>query len=207
MLPDLSTCKIVIIGLGYVGLPLAIEFAKTTQCLRSKKKVNRKIIGFDVDTQRIKDLKNNFDKTGEISSSELEANKQIIFTSDNKDIYSSDVFIVTVPTPIDKAKRPDIKPIKNACMSIGKAIKKRNMLKETCPVIIFESTVYPGLTEEICVKIIEEFSELKFNEITSKGFVCGYSPERINPGDKVHKLTNIKKVTSGSTLEVSKYQG
>ena len=205
MLPDLSSCKIVIIGLGYVGLPLAIEFAKTNKCLRSKKKLNREIIGFDIDKQRIKDLKNNFDKTGEISSIDLEANKNIRFTYDIDDIQSSDVYIVTVPTPIDNAKRPDINPIKNACKSIGSSIKKRNKLKESCPVIIFESTVYPGLTEEICVKIIEEFSQLQFNELTSNGFVCGYSPERINPGDKVHRLTNIRKITSGSNFEVANW--
>ena len=203
MLPELSTCTIAVIGLGYVGLPLAIEFVKIQKCLRTKKDLKRKIIGFDVDIERIKELKNNHDKTGEISSNELAASQKINFTSNVENICDADVYIVTVPTPIDNAKRPDINPIKKACQSIGNSIKKRTQLKKSCPVIIFESTVYPGLTEDICVKIIEDFSGLKFNELSPRGFVCGYSPERINPGDNLHRLTNIKKITSGSTKEVS----
>ncbi len=203
MLPEISTCKIVVIGLGYVGLPLAIEFSKTEACLRSKKTLKREIIGFDVDLERIEELINNNDKTGEISSLELQENKKIFFTSNINDLYHADVYIVTVPTPIDNAKRPDINPIKKACESIGNSIKIRNKSKKSCPIIIFESTVYPGLTEEVCVKIIEQISGLKYNELTSNGFACGYSPERINPGDKVHRLTNIKKVTSGSNEQVA----
>ena len=135
----------------------------------------------------------------------LKKNKKVLFTSNTKDLHFSDVFIVTVPTPIDEAKRPDINPLKKACQSIGYIIKERSKAKKSCPVIIFESTVYPGLTEEICVKIIEDFSGLKYNEMSSNGFVCGYSPERINPGDNIHRLTNIKKITSGSNEKVSNW--
>ena len=204
-LPNIESAEISIIGLGYVGLPLCIEFSKTNICVRTQKKLNRKVIGFDIDNRRINELQNEYDKTGEISSDELKKNKRILFTSNKEDLLFSDVYIVTVPTPIDEGKRPDINPLKKACQSIGFIIKERSKSKKSCPVIIFESTVYPGLTEEICVKIIEDFSGLEYNKMSSKGFVCGYSPERINPGDAIHKLTNIKKITSGSNEKVSNW--
>ena len=159
-LPNIECAEISIIGLGYVGLPLCIEFSKTKICVRTNKKLNRKINGFDIDKQRINELENNYDKTGEISYKELKDNKEIFFTSNIKDLYSADVYIVTVPTPIDEAKSPDINPLKKACESIGSSIKERSKSKKSCPVIIFESTVFPGLTEEICVKIIEKISPL-----------------------------------------------
>jgi len=205
-LPDIKKCNIAIIGLGYVGLPLSIEFAKQKICIITKEKLQRAITGFDINIKRINSLKKNIDKTGEINSLdllELKKNKKILFTSEESFLSSADVYIVTVPTPIDEAKRPDINPIKMACKTIGKSIKFRKSQKDTCPVIIFESTVYPGLTEEICVNILEKESGLIYNEISNNGFVCGYSPERINPGDKIHTLANIKKITSGSTKEVA----
>ena len=205
-LPDLNKCNIAIIGLGYVGLPLSIEFAKKSNSIVTKENLDRVITGFDIDINRINSLKKNIDITGEINSSELlelREKKKIFFTFDQSYLCSADVYIVTVPTPIDEAKKPDINPIKMACKTIGASIKIRKKDKDTCPVIIFESTVYPGLTEEVCVDILERESGLKYNEISSNGFVCGYSPERINPGDKIHKLTNIQKITSGSTKEVA----
>ena len=202
-LPELKYSHIAVIGLGYVGLPLCIEFARTKNCIKTNQELKRKITGFDLEAKRIDSLKNNIDINGEITTNELKDNKHIIFTSDESELNSADVYIVTVPTPIDNAKRPDLNPIKMACQSIGRAINFRSKKKESCPIIIFESTVYPGLTEEVCARIIEDYSGLKFNDISNKGFVCGYSPERINPGDKDHKLTNIIKITSGSTNEVS----
>jgi len=205
-LPDTEKCNIAIIGLGYVGLPLCIEFARRRNCLITKKNLDRYIIGFDIDENRINSLNKNIDQTGEIHTSELldlKEEKKLFFTFDKSYLCSADVYIVTVPTPIDEAKRPDLNPIKIACKTISESIKLRKKAKDTCPVIIFESTVYPGLTEEICVDILEKKSNLKYNDISNNGFVCGYSPERINPGDKNHKLTNIQKITSGSTREVA----
>ena len=173
--------KLNIIGLGYVGLPLAIEFAKKYE-----------VIGFDINNDRINELKNGYDKTNEVEKSDL-LNSNIKFTS-NKDILNDcDFYIITVPTPIDKYNKPDLTPLKNASLIVGK------LLKKGC-IVIYESTVYPGCTEEDCVPILEKESGLKFNE----DFYCGYSPERINPGDKENTLTKIKKVTSGSTLETGK---
>ena len=194
-----------VLGLGYVGLPLAIEIAKTSICLRNGIQLRRKVIGYDINPKRLEELCKNIDNTGEISSAELESTRNILYTSDENLLHSADIFIVTVPTPIDEAKKPELSPIRKACKTLGKVIKKRNQKKLTCPIIIFESTVYPGLTEEICVKIIEKYSGLTYNETSKNGFVCGYSPERINPGDKVHKLTNIKKITAGSNKEVAEW--
>ena len=168
--------RICIIGLGYVGLPLALAFEKYFN-----------VIGFDTNNLRINELKKKNDATGEVSKNDLLKAKSIIFTSDQKDIKKIDIFIVTVPTPIYKNKSPDLSLLKNACYFVGKKIIKNN-------IVIFESTVFPGATEEICVPIIERISKLKFN----KDFFCGYSPERINPGQTRHKLHNIVKVTSGS---------
>ncbi len=171
--------KITIIGLGYVGLPLAVEFGK---------KFNT--VGFDINSQRISELNNCFDKTGETSKSELSESKFLKLTDLDSDISDSRIYIITVPTPVDSANIPDLTPLKKATELVGRFIKKGD-------IIIYESTVYPGCTEEFCVPIMESISKLKFNQ----DFYCGYSPERINPGDKKHTLTNIKKVVSGSTLE------
>ena len=173
--------QLAIIGMGYVGLPLALEFAK-----------KRKVIGFDINRNRISQLKLGKDKNLEFSKLELKVSNQLNFTSNKNDLKYSNCYIVTVPTPIDKFKKPDLKPLFKATEIIGRIIKKDD-------IIIYESTVYPGCVEEECVPILEKFSDLKFNQ----DFFCGYSPERINPGDKVHTISNIKKITSGSTLEVA----
>ncbi|MEM7108321.1 MAG: nucleotide sugar dehydrogenase [Bacteroidota bacterium] len=173
--------KIAVVGLGYVGLPLAVEFGKKTV-----------VIGFDVKTERVKELKNGIDKTLEVDSSELKEAIKLNFTNQQEDLAEATIYIITVPTPIDEFKTPDLEPLKRASATIGAVLKKDD-------VVIYESTVFPGCTEEICVPILEEVSGLKYNE----DFFCGYSPERINPGDKEHRLPSIKKVTSGSTEEVA----
>jgi len=173
--------KIAIIGLGYVGLPLSIEFGK-----------KRTVVGFDIDIKRISELKNGNDNTLEVTSQELNDAIYLKYTNQADDIRDCEIFIVTVPTPIDSNKKPDLSPLKKASELLGKILKKKD-------IVIYESTVYPGATEEVCVPILEKHSGLTFN----KDFFCGYSPERINPGIKEHKLTNIKKVTSGSTNEIA----
>ena len=173
--------KIAVIGLGYVGLPLAVEFSK-----------KREVIGLDVNKQRIDELKMGIDITGELSKQELIGGLNISYTNNLDDIKNCTIFIVTVPTPIDKHKRPDLTPLEKSSTSIGKIIKKND-------IVIYESTVYPGATEEVCVPILEQQSGLIFN----KEFYCGYSPERINPGDKKHRIADVKKVTSGSTPEIA----
>ena len=173
--------KLAIIGLGYVGLPLALEFAK-----------KRKVVAFDIDKERIIQLKSGKDKNLEFGKSKLKNSKLLSFTSNQKDLKNANCYIITVPTPIDKYKKPNLKPLFSASGIVGKIIKKKDL-------IIYESTVYPGCVEEDCVPILEKFSKLKFN----KDFFCGYSPERINPGDKVHTISNVKKITSGSTLEIA----
>ena len=173
---------IALIGLGYVGLPLAIEFGK-----------KRKIIGFDINHKRIEELNKGLDTTFEISKSDLKKASNLIFTTNFDELKKCKIFIITVPTPIDSLKKPDLTALKKSSESVGKIIKKGD-------IIIYESTVYPGATEEVCVPILEQYSGLKFN----KDFFCGYSPERINPGDKKHKITNIKKITAGSTIEIAR---
>jgi len=173
--------KIAVIGLGYVGLPLAVEFGK-----------KRETIGFDINLDRIEELKNGFDRTLETTSEELAEATLLSFTSSIEDIKKATIFIVTVPTPIDEYKKPDLSPLISASKSIGEVLKVGD-------IVIYESTVFPGCTEEVCVPVLEEISGLKFN----KDFFCGYSPERINPGDKEHRLPTIKKVTSGSTPEIA----
>lgn len=186
----LSEKRIAIIGLGYVGLPLAIEFGK-----------KYKVLGFDISNNRIDELSEGLDRTKEADIDELNfamglhTKSGIIglrFSSNIEDLNSCNVFIVTVPTPIDKFKAPDLTPLLKASQMLGKVLKKGD-------IVIYESTVYPGCTEEDCVPVLEKFSGLRFN----KDFFCGYSPERINPGDKINTLTKIKKVTSGSTPEVA----
>ena len=194
--PPVNSCTVGIIGLGYVGLPLAIELAIQKKCSNTLTTINRRVIGFDVNHERLSELRCGIDRTNEVSRQELQNASGLLLTSDPDDLTSVDVFIVTVPTPIDKAKRPDFMPLKKASQTVGmalSAIHKNN--PNSTPVVIYESTVYPGATEEICVPILEQTSGLVFNQ----DFSCGYSPERINPGDKVQGLTNIIKVTSGST--------
>ncbi|ALE52213.1 Vi polysaccharide biosynthesis protein VipA/TviB [Candidatus Thioglobus autotrophicus] len=173
--------KIALIGLGYVGLPLAVEFGK-----------KRKVIGFDINQNRINELKDGIDVTLETTAQELKEADQLSYTSNLDDIKDFGIYIVTVPTPIDKHKRPDLTPLEKSSESVGKILKIGD-------IVIYESTVYPGATEEICVPILEKQSGLKFNQ----DFYCGYSPERINPGDKEHRVTTIKKVTAGSTPEIA----
>ena len=199
-LPPLATCTVAMIGLGYVGLPLAVEFAKPQTCRRTGVMLRRRVIGFDINTQRLSELRAGHDRTNETSAAELQVAQLLEFTNDPALLAEADVFVVTVPTPIDSAKRPDLTPLEKASATVGKALKARAAQgASTLPVVIYESTVYPGATEEVCVPILELESGLRFNE----GFVCGYSPERINPGDSEHKLTTITKVTSGSTPEAA----
>ncbi len=173
--------KIAVIGLGYVGLPLAVEFGKICA-----------VLGFDINPSRISALKGGRDTTLEVSSKELARARHLEYTSDSGQLKDCDVFIVTVPTPIDKANRPDLMPLVKASETVGQAMRAGAL-------VIYESTVYPGCTEEVCVPILAKYSGLKFND----EFFCGYSPERINPGDKVNTLTTIKKITSGSTPQTA----
>ena len=180
---SIDNIHIGVIGLGYVGLPLAVEFGKKI-----------KTLGFDINQKRIEELRAGNDRTLETDSDELTAATHLSFTSNLEDMKSCNFFIVTVPTPIDEHKQPDLTPLVKASTALGKVIAKDS-------IIVFESTVYPGATEEVCVPIIEQESGLTFN----KDFYVGYSPERINPGDKEHRLPTIKKVTSGSTPKVAKF--
>lgn len=176
-----NNVKIAIVGLGYVGLPLAVEFGK-----------KRSVVGFDIHQARIEALKSGQDHTLEVDESELASAKQLQFSHRAEDLQECQIFIVTVPTPIDEYRQPDLTPLIKASETIGKVLKKGD-------IVIYESTVYPGATEEDCVPVLERVSGLKFNQ----DFFAGYSPERINPGDKMHRVTNIRKVTSGSTPEIA----
>ncbi|SHO53174.1 Vi polysaccharide biosynthesis UDP-N-acetylglucosamine C-6 dehydrogenase TviB [Desulfopila aestuarii] len=180
---SLQEAKPCIIGLGYVGLPLAVEFG-----------MKFPTVGFDLNHARVAELESGKDSTLEVSEEELAAVQKLTFTAEIKDIAGCNVYIVAVPTPIDQAKRPDFKPLVGASRSVGSVLKSGD-------IVIYESTVYPGATEEVCVPILEEVSGLKFNT----DFYCGYSPERINPGDKEHRLPSIVKVTSGSTPEIAEF--
>ncbi len=180
---ELSEVRLGIIGLGYVGLPLAVEFAK-----------HFPTIGFDINPKRIAELRGGHDSTLEVSDEELRAVPQLSYSDDLATLESCNTYVVTVPTPIDRHKRPDLTPLESASRAVGKVLSRGD-------VVIYESTVYPGATEEVCVPILEEVSGLQFNQ----DFFVGYSPERINPGDKVHRLTTIVKVTSGSTPETARF--
>jgi UDP-N-acetyl-D-glucosamine/UDP-N-acetyl-D-galactosamine dehydrogenase len=173
--------KIGVIGLGYVGLPLAVEFGKKID-----------VVGFDINKERIAELTKGVDRTKEVESAELKNAKHLTFSSSLEDLRRVNYFIVTVPTPVDEFKTPDLSPLRSASKTVGSVLKKGD-------IVIYESTVYPGCTEEVCVPVLESVSGLKFNV----DFFCGYSPERINPGDKQHRVTTIKKVTSGSTPDVA----
>lgn len=172
---------IAVIGLGYVGLPLAMEFGRV-----------REVIGYDISAERINELRAGVDRTRELEPVELVSAQYLRYTSEIQDLSAANIYIVTVPTPIDTSKRPDLSPLINASMAIGSVLSHGD-------IVIYESTVFPGATEEICVPVLERASSIKFNV----DFFCGYSPERINPGDKEHRLPNIVKVTSGSTPEVA----
>jgi UDP-N-acetyl-D-galactosamine dehydrogenase len=180
---SLRNCRLGVVGLGYVGLPLAVEFGKHFHT-----------VGFDIKPQRIAELRRGRDSTLETTREELKGAKRLKFTTDLKDLGACRVFIVTVPTPIDTYKRPDLTPLVKASETVGKVLKKGD-------VVVYESTVYPGCTEEVCVPVLEKFSGLRFN----RDFFAGYSPERINPGDKEHRLPSIRKITSGSTPEVAEF--
>ena len=173
--------KLAVIGLGYVGLPLALAFAK-----------RRKVIAFDTNKERVKELISGIDRNLEATSKELNIKKKINYTNNQNKLKEANCFIITVPTPIDEFKKPNLTPLVKASKMVAKFIKKGD-------VVIYESTVYPGCIEEVCVSILEKVSGLNYN----KNFFCGYSPERINPGDKKHTISNIKKITSGSTPEIA----
>ncbi|EFO34002.1 VI polysaccharide biosynthesis protein VipA/tviB [Roseibium sp. TrichSKD4] len=173
--------KIAVVGLGYVGLPLAVEFGR-----------KRNVVGFDISERRIKELSLGNDSTLEVTAEDLMAAELLSFASNKQAIADCEIYIVTVPTPIDDAKRPDLRPLVKASETVGSVLKRGD-------IVVYESTVYPGATEEVCVPVLEAASGLKFNE----DFFCGYSPERINPGDKERRLPNITKITSGSTPEVA----
>jgi UDP-N-acetyl-D-galactosamine dehydrogenase len=209
-LPPLQTCTVAVIGLGYVGLPLAVAFATPAACVRTGEVLRRRVIGFDINLQRLEELRQGMDRTLEISPQALQAAQFLELSDEPQLLAEADVYVVTVPTPIDNAKRPDLTPLQKASVTVGRALKIRterqlgNGQPITTPVVIYESTVYPGATEEVCVPILEHESGLTFNDSRpGMGFACGYSPERINPGDTEHKLTTITKVTSGSTSEVA----
>lgn len=173
--------NIAIIGLGYVGLPLAVEFGR-----------KHTVIGFDIDHARIAELRMGHDRTLEVTAAELSDSPGLKYSADPADLHASNIFIVTVPTPVDEFKAPDLRPLRSASKTVGKVLKKGD-------IVIYESTVYPGCTEEVCVPVLEQESGLRYNY----DFFCGYSPERINPGDKHHRLPTILKITSGSTAEVA----
>lgn len=178
---NIQDVKLAIVGLGYVGLPLAVEFGK-----------KRKVLGFDVNVRRITELRAGTDRTLEVTTAELAEAKHLEFSREPAQLAEANVFIVTVPTPIDEYKQPDLSPLERASETIGKVLKRGD-------IVIYESTVYPGATEEVCVPVLERVSGLRFNQ----DFYAGYSPERINPGDKSHRVSTIRKVTAGSTPEVA----
>ncbi len=180
-LPSFADVRVAVIGLGYVGLPLAVYMAR-----------HFPVIGFDISAARIGELQRGVDRTGEVTTDEFAAAKSLTFSADPAALKAANFFIVTVPTPIDEANRPDLSPLESASRTVGAAL-------EAGDTVVYESTVYPGATEEVCVPILEKMSGLTFNE----DFFCGYSPERINPGDQKHRLPDIRKITSGSTPEAA----
>ena len=180
---NINESKISVIGLGYVGLPLAIEFSNKFE-----------VVGFDIDKQRVQELKNGYDRTNEISEGRLNKLPRLELSSSISSIRESNIYIITVPTPVDKRNKPNLNPLISATKTVASVISKND-------VVIYESTVFPGCTEQVCIPVIEQISKLKYNS----DFFCGYSPERINPGDKKHVLTNIQKITSGSNPWASEF--
>ena len=205
MLPKLENCTVAIIGLGYVGLPLMLEIGQKNTCLLTKKQLKRQVFGYDINFKRIEELEKGFDRNKIYSSEQIKKATNLKFVSNESLIKNADVFIITVPTPINSKNEPNLSYIKKASKMVGKLIKDNNK-RLTNPIIIFESTVYPGLTEEICVPIIEKESKKKYNSSQfQNSFYCGYSPERINPGDSKHTLDSITKVTSGCNQKVANW--
>ena len=204
-LPKLNNCNVGIIGLGYVGLPLALKIANQKICLFSQKKINRKVIGYDINKNRIDELIKGIDKKKIFSKKIINDTKNIKFTNKRQTLMRSNVFIITVPTPINIDNEPDLYFLKEASTIVGECIKEQNY-KGINPIIIFESTVYPGVTEEICLPLIEKISGKKYNcENYQNSFYLGYSPERINPGDSNKTLDSITKVTSGCNTNISNW--
>ena len=203
--PDINNCSIAVLGLGYVGLPVLSAFANQKFSLLDSKKLDRDLIGYDINQERINQLKKGIDLTNEVDMKEINNKKNITFSNDINQLKNANVFIITVPTPIDSNKKPDLNFIEKACQTVGLVLK--NKKNKILPVVIFESTVYPGTTEEICIPIIKSISGLSlYSKKGDKNCFCvGYSPERINPGDKNHRIKSIVKVTSGNTIEVSNW--
>jgi len=210
--PSVYSSTIAVIGLGYVGLPLAVEFGKEQYAVDGKTKLMHRVIGFDTCSTRIDELRNGFDRTFELSEDELRLCKNLEFTDDCGLFAEADVFIITVPTPIDNNKRPNLDPLQQASISVGKALKVRSSLIQlkgdlwSCPIVIYESTVFPGATDEVCIPLLSKYADLELiTDENKEGFAVGYSPERINPGDKKHRLRSIVKVTSGCTKETAEW--
>ncbi len=206
-LPSKNKYTVAIIGLGYVGLPLAVEFSRNKRCKKTNQLLERKVIGFDINRERIKELINGFDSTKEVSKNELTSCNKLLLTSNKKNLENADVYIITVPTPINNDKTPNLDPIKNASKLVALSLKARSKKENiNTPIIIYESTVFPGLIEEICVPLIEKESGLLYKKDDfQKNFVFGYSPERLNPGDNKHKLKDIIKITSGCDVETTNW--
>ena len=199
-LPDSINCNVGVLGLGYVGLPLALQIAKTEKCYKTKIILCRKVIGFDISEERINELKNFNDKTGEYTKELLQNIPRITYTNNIKDLIECEVFIITVPTPIDDSKKPDLSFLRDASKIVAECISNKSR-KKIAPIIIYESTVYPGVTEDYCIPLIEQNSGLEAN----KDFYYGYSPERINPGDQIRTINNITKLTSGSDINSAEW--
>ncbi len=203
-LPEIDSFTVAILGLGYVGLNLAVTILKKNKLKKNKYISQRKVIGFDKNIKRLNQLKNRFDKNYDINKNDLVILDNIEYTNKFQLIASADIFIITVPTPVDKEYKPDLSYVKDATRQVAKAliVRAQNSRTKIKPVVIFESTVFPGVTEEICIPIIEKESKLL---IRNKSFYYGYSPERVNPGDKVNTISNTIKVTSGSNKNIAKW--
>jgi len=201
-LPDINNCRVAIIGLGYVGLPLAIALAKKKRCFLTKKSLKRDIVGFDANIQRVEELNKGLDRNKIFKESYLNGINNLKITNKKKYLKNIDIYLITVPTPLNDKKEPDLSFIKRASMTVGESIKSDKKNK----IIIYESTVYPGVTEDICVPIIKVNSGKVYNSEKYKdSFYCGYSPERINPGDKKHTVNSIVKVTSGCNKKIATF--
>tara|TARA_Y200000002_G_scaffold382486_1_gene399713 strand:- start:809 stop:2176 length:1368 start_codon:yes stop_codon:yes gene_type:complete len=204
ILPNSECCTVGIIGLGYVGLPLAIEIARNKKCFFSGRKINREVIGLDINHKRIDELKNSKDITNSVENHNLKNLTNLHFTTEPLNLTKADFYIITVPTPIDKNNQPDLSALKKASIAVGEIFKMRT--KKSIPVVIFESTVFPGATEEICIPLIEKYSGYNSNNRKNdkKTFYYGYSPERVNPGDTKRGISEIIKLTSGNNSEAAK---
>ncbi len=202
-LPNLYKCSVAVIGLGYVGLPLALEIAKNKKCLLTNNKLKRKVFAYDNNPIRVNELKEGIDRNKVFNKKVIQNIENIEFICNEKSLIDIDLYIITVPTPLNKYKEPDLTYLEDASKNVGNAIKHSNI---NIQFVIYESTVYPGTTEDICIPIIEKFSNKRYNSPNYRNsFYCGYSPERINPGDIKNTIQNIKKVTSGSKKNVSNW--